>query len=61
MVSLQNSLTQGVAKNSELTGIYKMWGKHTVGFKVDEYNKNCVNHAIDEVSFIDYVRERQKN
>ena len=36
-----------------------MWGQHMVGYRVDELNKKCVNHAIDEMSFINYVRSKQ--
>ena len=38
-----------------------MWGQHMVGYRVDELNEKCVNHAIDEVSFINYVRNKQRD
>lgn len=56
---IEMNCIKGVVKSSELTGIFKMWGQHMVGYRVDELNKKCVNHAIDEMSFINYVRSKQ--
>ena len=51
---------QDVVKSSELKGIFKMWGRHMVGYRVNELSNKCVYHAIDEISFIDYVRNKQR-
>ena len=52
-------VTQDVVHSSKLRGVFKMWGKNMVGYRVDESNQKCVNHAIDEISFINYIRNKQ--
>ena len=51
-------LSQDVVQSSELNGIFKMWGKHMLGYIVDESNKKCLNYAIGELSFIEYLRNK---
>ena len=55
---------QSVVNSNELTGIFKMggtnWGQKVVGYKVDN-SWECITYGMAELSFIDYVRNRQDN
>ena len=52
-------LSQDLVDSSKLKGIFKMWGNHVQGYMVDESREKCLNLAMNEDSFINYLRKDQ--